>query len=369
MKISLEVVEVRGAAHELGRQQGEHLRARISNFIATRKAAVRNYAAERGRTGPGAGDAVLAELLSIGAKSQQIQAKWDPQGHEEHLGIAAGANVDAIELYTFTNMTDMRDALLLGGRAGEGATPADAEGCTSALIPPTFAATGTPLAGQTWDLNPTDVEFVVAVVRNPTRGLRTFSLTCGGCLTLVGMNERGLAVGTTNIKIWGSRPGVGYLDVLHRAIRCESVQEASPWVRDAPRAGAHTYWLADPWSQVEWECAPEAAVMRTTEAGPIGRSNHCLVPEFAARQGEVTSTSSKARLARINELLSAGNATAETLRAAFADRSQGVDSINRYPEDNQGTATNGVFIADPVGRRLWACRGPADRGEWLEFAF
>ena len=58
-----------------------------------------------------------------------------------------------------------------------------------------------------------------------------------------------------------------------------------------------------------------------------------------------------------------------SIEALFADRSDGVDSINRYTEDAQGTTTNACFIARPSTREIRACRGPADRGEWQTLAF
>jgi hypothetical protein len=51
------------------------------------------------------------------------------------------------------------------------------------------------------------------------------------------------------------------------------------------------------------------------------------------------------------------------------DRSDGVDSINRYTEDEQGTTTNACIIAVPERLELWACRGPADRGQWVQLPF
>ena len=51
------------------------------------------------------------------------------------------------------------------------------------------------------------------------------------------------------------------------------------------------------------------------------------------------------------------------------DRSDGVDSINRFAEDEQGTTTNACVIAVPARRELWACRGSADRGEWVRLRF
>src|SRR5690606_11141422 len=134
---------------------------------------------------------------------------WDPKGFEELAGIAEGANLEAPLLYTITNMTDMRDAVLLSAKEGEPFDKASVEGCTSVLVPRTHTRSGLPLVGQTWDLNPPDVEFVVAIHRKPSDGPETFSVTCVGCHSLMGMNEHGLAVGTTNIKTFGSHEGVG----------------------------------------------------------------------------------------------------------------------------------------------------------------
>jgi hypothetical protein len=58
-----------------------------------------------------------------------------------------------------------------------------------------------------------------------------------------------------------------------------------------------------------------------------------------------------------------------SVRDVYADRADGVDSICRYPEDEQGTTTNACLVCEPESRRLWACRGPVDRGQWYEFAF
>jgi hypothetical protein len=57
------------------------------------------------------------------------------------------------------------------------------------------------------------------------------------------------------------------------------------------------------------------------------------------------------------------------MKALFANRQDGVYSINRYPEDGQGTTTNAVVVAVPKERRFYACKGPADRGQWVEFQF
>lgn len=368
--LRLDTVHVAGAPRALGRGQGERFRERIREFVAMRFDAVRGYFAERavaaGR------QHTVDELLTDGRAATEAYAAWDADGFAEHLGIAEGAGVEPAELYTATHMTDLRDAVLLSAASGpplERRVTSDAEGCTSVLVPPPFTRAGAPLAGQSWDLNPQDLDFVVAVHRKPAEGPETWSLTCVGCLTLVGMNAHGLAVGTTNIKTYGSRPRVGYLAVLHRMIREPNADGAARIVEGAPHAGAHTYWIADGEQLVEYEASPNGAFPRVARDAPLARTNHCLWPAHVAIEGEVPNSSSHARLARAQTLLAQGGLDVDGLRALFSDRADGVDSINRYPEDAQGTATNGVFLADPRRKTAWVCRGPADRGEWVELTF
>jgi len=261
----------------------------------------------------------------------------------------------------------MRDALLL--QAGDGPVKGDAEGCTSLLLPGNRTADGFAIAGQTWDLNPPDIEYVVAIHRKPEDALETWTVTCAGCLTLMGINSAGVTVGTTNIKTWGSRPGVGYLAILHRMIHAHTAQKAARVLLDAPRSGAHVYWLADPIHLREYESSPTYVGLREAGDDAVCHTNHCLHSGNVEQQAELGSESSALRLATMQELLSGDNHTVESIKTAFSDRSHGVLSINRYAEDDQGTATNAVFIAVPARREAFACRGSANRGAWERLSF
>jgi Acyl-coenzyme A:6-aminopenicillanic acid acyl-transferase len=163
--------------------------------------------------------------------------------------------------------------------------------------------------------------------------------------------------------------GVGYLSLLHRAIRARSAAEAEAIVRGAPRAAAHTYWLADAHGATELECDPDNVVVRRADPEPLARTNHCLSDGMREAEGEPATASSKKRLARAEQQLRAGAQDVPSLQALMRDRSDGVDSINRYTEDAQGTTTNACLIAIPARLELWACRGPADRGEWRRLPF
>ena len=338
----------------MGQQQGEGLRDMIRAFVDVRFQALDGYLADR--------DTRKEGLETIGAACMQIHQEWDPVGVEEHRGIASGADIDPVRLYIATNMTDIRDILVLPQKA-------DAEGCSSLLIPSNLSADGHPISGQTWDLNPPDIDYVVAIHRRPLRGLASWTVSCAGCLSLVGMNEKGLSVGTTNIKTYGSKPGVGYLGLIHKLLQARSARIATHVVSQAPRSGAHVYWMADQTDLFEFETSPSRYVIRNAQNSAVCHTNHCLDATHQALEGEGASDSSKARLSRMEVNLAQGKHTPSKIKALFANREDGLHSINRYEEDDQGTATNSVFIARPHERIAYACRGPADRGQWYRLDF
>jgi isopenicillin-N N-acyltransferase like protein len=357
--LSLPVVTLRGTPAEMGQAYGRALREAIRAFVAQRLEAAAIYLGERGIRDPQA-------LRRLGAGCLAALQTWHPAGWTEFMATAEGAGIDAVDLYTTGNMTDVRDILVLG------AMSADAEGCTTAHAGRERTAAGEVLAAQTWDLNPGDLDFVYAVQRLPApgHGPATWSVTCAGCPSLIGMNEHGLAVGTTNIKVRGSRVGIPYLSLLHRMLACPTRGEAETALLTAPRAAAHSYWIADAAEVLDFECTATSTVRRETgDAGILTRTNHCLAPAHQHDEGEAASASSRKRVARAEAVLSQGGVTVASLKALFADRTDGIDSINRFAEDGQGTSTNACLIAEPARRTLHACRGSSDRGTWVSLTF
>jgi len=354
--LNLPQITISGTPAEMGRSYGEQLREPIRAFVAQRMDAARAYLKERGVADHDA-------FLALGRKCLAALKAWDVEGWAEHCATAEAAALDPVALYTAGNMTDVRDILLLP------APVADSEGCSAVLLPPGATVSREIIAAQTWDLNPSDLDFVVAVHRRPAVGHKTWSVTCAGCPSLIGMNDAGVAVGTTNIKTHGSRVGIPYLSILHRAIRCATVQEATTVIEKTHRAAAHTYWVADRHHAAQWECTAHSAVRRDLHDVPIVQTNHCLVPAHQPLEGESASSSSRARLARLGSLVASGRQDVDSVRRAFADRADGVDSISRLAADAQGTSTNACLIAVPARRELHACRGAADQGAWVKLGF
>ncbi len=358
MSLTLPQFTVTGAPQDMGRQYGALCRELIHDFVSDRRSAVEAYFVDRGYPD-------TSGLFEAGAQCLERLRTFDPQGYQEHLSIAEGAEVDPVRLYTTANMTDIRDIVILPNEQ----PVLEDEGCTSALLPPEITSAGRSLQGQTWDLNGPDMKYVVALHRIPDDGPETWAVTCAGCQTLMGMNEHRVTVGTTNLKTKGAKVGIPYLSVLHLALRQSSLEEASAVVAHAPVAGSHSYWIGDGNGAIEWERTPHNAFSRTTKDGAVVRTNHCLFDENKHLETDL-SESTHARFERMQMLLGQSEQhSLESLIEMFSDRTDGRLSINRFAEDKSGATTNAVVAMNPADLEFLACRGPADQGVWAKLEF
>lgn len=358
MGLELPQLTVTGTPNAMGRQYGAHFRAMIQPFVENRVAAVTTYLRDTGHEG-------TDRLFEAGAACLEQVREFDPAGYAEHLGIAEGAEIDPVRLFTTANMTDVRDIIAYPGDP----VVVEDEGCTVGLLPPSMSANGHAIQGQTWDLNGPDVEYVIALHRLPDDGPETWTVTCSGCQTLMGMNQHGVSVGTTNLKTFGAKIGIPYLSLLHRALQQPTKAEASAIVEQAQVAGAHSYWIGDKDGAIEWEKTPQSSHFRSTDDGPLARSNHCLFDDNAKRETDL-SPSTHNRFDRMTALLTESDQhSVASLQRLFADRADGRLSINRFARDNSGATTNAVVAFNPADMEFRACRGPADHGVWAQLEF
>ena len=349
---------VSGTRVQMGEQYGRLCAEMIHAFADDRVAAVEEYLSEAGHTG-------TDKLFAAGAACLEQVRGFDPEGHAEHLAIASGAGIDPVRLFTTANMTDVRDIIVLPGDP----PVVEDEGCTSALVPASHSSNGHSLQGQTWDLNGPDVKHVIALHQIPDEGPELWTVTCAGCQTLMGMNEHGVTVGTTNLKTKGARVGIPYLSVLHKALRQNTLAAASAVAETAPVAGSHSYWIGDASGAVEWERSACSAFRRSTEDGPLARTNHCLFDANIELEDTLSETT-HSRFTRMQSLLEhSTDHTLQSLIRAFSDRSDGRLSINRFAEDESGATTNAVVAFNAAELEFLACRGPATEGAWVALDF
>jgi isopenicillin-N N-acyltransferase-like protein len=219
---------------------------------------------------------------------------------------------------------------------------------------------------QSWDLASDNAPFVVAVHRRPQAGLETWSVTTVGCLSLMGVNAAGLALGTTNLRTRDSGAGVPYLSLIHRALEEREAESAVRLIADAPRAGAHCYLALDAAGEGRaLECTGKLSHVFRVRTGTHVHTNHCQVPAHAALEADTPRTSSEARLARMRALVAERHGAIEGawLRSCYADSAGGALAICR--RDFDGISTNAAVVITPELGELWACAGvPDDPTRW-----
>ena len=227
----VDILQVKGSHYAMGQQQGEAFRDKIHELYTLRLKAAFLEAKKYGRT-------ITEEyILELSRCCLNSVEDYHPDGYEELRGIASGSNLSLEKLWAMNALTDLRDL------AGLGAL--ETEGCTAVVLGQSYVSleTGSSLAGQTWDLFTDNQPYIVVVRREPIDAPRTISLTTTGCLSLIGMNEKGVCVGTTNVKTKDVQIGVCYLDVIHSMLHSLSFQEAKHRLFEARRVGAHFFFL------------------------------------------------------------------------------------------------------------------------------
>jgi len=350
--MSLRVLEVGGTPSEMGRQHGRAFADEIAAFCRERL----RLALEDAQ-----GRATVAEALALAEQHLQPHRDYAPDVFDEFAGIADGAGVEPALLLVGNGYTDFRDVLCRH-------TAGEAHGCTAFIVEPEASADGRLYTGQTWDMQASAEPHMIVVVRRPDRGPASVTLTTTGCLSLVGVNAAGIAVGNTNLKPTDARPGVIYLAMIHHALACESFDEAVDAITSARRASGHNYIVASADGRaVNLETTATRFEALSPADGLLVHTNHYLAETLLPLEGaDHPKPSSTRRLARFGTLLAEnrGSLDADRLGRLLGDH-DGEDTLTvcRHSPDDEAK-TCAAVVVDPAGRRLWACQGNPCEGQW-----
>ena len=351
----LPVVELKGGFKQMGQQFGEASRTEINELYEIRMQAALDHAKDRGRIYS------EEEALALAAGNLSIVQEYDAEIYEETLGIAEGSGLSLAQIFILQGLTDFRDYLSWGRIA-------DGFGCTAIGIAPEKASTNSLLMAQNWDLGTSNMKYVCMVKRSPDQGPKSCSLTVFGGLCMVGMNSEGIAVGTTNIKTTDSRPGVHYLNILHKTMKCKTFDEAERAITHAPRSGAHFYMLGNQKGNFKgYECtALKHAEMLLTN-GVFSHCNHILAPPLQFLQAEDMGPSTCQRQKRIDQLLKREEFSVDSIKEILSDHDGDQLAICRH-DVGQGISTNATVIMDPQNAVIHACRSYPHEGIWQKFS-
>ena len=203
----MKVVKLEGTPKAMGECFGETYREEIQSFYELRLANALEQAAKYGDR-----NLVEDQVLSVSRECLSLTEGFDPDGYIELVATARAANLQAEQLWALNGLTDLRDILAWDDLSVYGG------GCSSFVIQGDRTVDGHVLCGQTWDLATDNMPFVIGVHRVPHDAPQTWCLTTMGCLSLIGMNEEGIAIGTTNLRSKDARRGVCYLSIIHKVL-------------------------------------------------------------------------------------------------------------------------------------------------------
>lgn len=357
---TLELIEVAGTPGEMGESFGEAFRSETHELYERRLSS----ALEQARLNGGRSFEV-EEVLAVAALCLSITDEYDPSGFAEFLGIARGAALTPEQLFITQGLTDFRDILAFADGIYDGA---GAEGCSSFLVAPDRSQGGAVLAGQTWDLYTDNMPYVRLVHRRPNDAPETISLTLTGCLSLIGLNSEGIAVGNTNLCTRDTRIGVQYLSIVHRALTSRSAEEAAASIAGAPRSAAHYFYVADAsGSAIGLECSATRCERFDVRDGVLVHCNHALSETIRELEVPIAEQSTYARQSRLTRLLDGKGSPlldTEALRDALCDGNGDDLAICRYRSGEFDVSTNAAVVMSPRDRTIHACRGQPDRGAW-----
>lgn len=359
------LIELAGSPREMGRSFGEALREQTRRFAEIR---LGNCVKGCKDLGLPVDETFVLDICRrcIGPHQQYDLAVW-----EELHGIAEGAGLSDEMILICNGLTDIRDAVKAATGVAWPDQAADGGGCTAWMVAPEATANDRVLAGQTWDMHGAAAEFIVVVKRKPDQGPATVAMTTAGCLSLVGINSAGVAVGNNNLRPTDARPGVMYLAMIHKALSQATLAGAVNAITGAPRCSGHNYYLAGP--------AGEIVDIETTAADyeviqPAGatyaHTNHYLTERLRKlEQPDAVTASSTWRLARMLHVLAeqAGQITPQSMLAAMSDPSgEGACRICRN-DPTDAFPTCGAAVLGPQQRRMWAVQGEPKVEEFVEF--
>jgi isopenicillin-N N-acyltransferase like protein len=351
----IRVVEVSGTRRAMGESFGEQLRDEARELYAIRLRSALTQAHEEGLR-----EATEEDLHRVARASLRITADCDPETADEMEGIARGTGLTVEQVMVLNGLTDLRDALSWW-RGGE-----LFGGCTAIVAQSDVTRDGRLLCGQTWDLGTDNMPYVLAVRRKPRSGLGSVGLTVAGSLPFLGINEAGLAVGTTNLRTRDAQPGVVYVSLIDRGLRSRTASEALSAMSAPRRAGGHFFYVADALgAAVALECTAQRHAARELTQGVFVHANHCLVPEHREIDVDASHRSTQARHRQMTALAAeVGALDTETLKSFFADTSGVPVAICR--DDVDGTSTNAAGIFAPEEGVLLACHGLPSHSPWVE---
>ena len=336
----LQVIELSGSPYEMGTQHGEQLKEQVRGLARERYEIACQFARDRGV------ETTREDCLKLARVHLQLHQEQMPRCYEEWSGIAAGADCPLEDVFFANALTDFQD--VLWQVAGT-----EIHGCTSFAVTPAGSSSATALIGQTWDMHASAQDYISLFHRRPLDGPESLTMSTAGCLTLVGINAAGIAVGNNNLQPLDARPGIIYLALLHSALQQTDWDQSRQAITGAYRASGHNYVMAhESGVCVDIETTAQQHEEYFVEDPWYVHTNHYLAENLQGLENpQLDRRSTEHRLEQVRRSLATNSEplSPDCLRAALADHEGGELGICRHGEGREARSCAFV-VADPSAR-------------------
>lgn len=317
---------------------------------------------------------------------QPVIEALDPELMREIEGLAQGSGLELAEVLALNCRTEILPPGFLGAapleahqalQANQAAglpdwlddhplDPAVNEGeCTAMVVHPSASGAQQTWLAQNWDWLGRQRQALVLLQAGNARGTRFITLTEGGMLAKIGMNQHGFALGLNILRSHddGRRPGVPVHVLLRHLLgfpTLEAVrQELDRIARTLGFGAASNIPCADATGDVAcFEVAPAGwAELRPTH-GVAVHTNHFVCDGLLAAQAPMGQTlSSQPRLDTARQHAQHAPLDLEKLQAFLRDESDGHLSICRSPDpalppEGRVESVAGI-VMNPGTRGIW----------------
>jgi isopenicillin-N N-acyltransferase-like protein len=357
----IRVLTLSGSHYAMGQQHGEAYKSAIRDFTLDRVHLCGDS--------KWSGRALSAdEVLAVAEACLDEHQRYSPALTDELRGLADATGLSLAELIVVGGFTDFIDTLY-GVAQPQPQAPAHSgfDNCTAFLIPNSHAAGGQGFFGQTWDMHDSATPHVVMLAGRPEGKPAFMAFTTVGCVGMIGMNDRGVAVGINNLMCTDGQVGVTWPFVVRKALEQDSAEAALECVTSARLAGAHNYLIMDQTGRgYNAEATPSACHVTQLDNAPLIHTNHCLAPQTVRVERErdaEAKASSERRLRRAEALLDRSPLTEADLEALTRDPV----AICVTAKPPRFVETCGAAIMRPATGDLWAVWGLPSENDYEHF--
>lgn len=272
-----------------------------------------------------------AQAVERAAPFEAVIARHFPHLLEELAGLAEGSGTDFGSLLALNSRTEILPPDYLA-RATAGALREPANECTAFA---TARAGEGVLLAQNWDWVGLQREALVLVEARPDDGPAYVTVTEGGMLAKIGLNEHGFGV-TLNIlrsRLDGSQVGMPVHMLLRGLLDCRDLAHAREIVAALRFAGSSNILMADASGAIaSLEASPAGARFLEPEAGRLCHTNHFLAADLAVHEANLAGNlSTQPRLDTARDRVDDVHGVQDAI-GLLSDTSNGLESVCRYPD-------------------------------------